>query len=59
MPSFRTLRTKFIAENPQILAEFVDFVLAERQNLTPSQYHLQLDQDLPKEQLTQIKKRFK
>ena len=56
MPSFRTLRTKFIAENPQILAEDVDFVLAERQNLTPSQYHLQLDQDLPKEQLTQIKK---
>lgn len=56
MPSFRTLRTKFIAENPQILAEDVDFVLAERQNLTPSQYRLQLDQDLPKEQLTQIKK---
>ncbi|MCT7764539.1 MAG: peptide chain release factor N(5)-glutamine methyltransferase, partial [Lactobacillus iners] len=28
MPSFRTLRTKFIAENPQILAEDVDFVLA-------------------------------
>ncbi|WP_265486530.1 peptide chain release factor N(5)-glutamine methyltransferase [Lactobacillus sp. PV012] len=60
MPSnFKQIKQNFLKENPEILPEDVDYVLAERLDYTPSEFQMHLEDNLTAEQLKVIRRDLK
>lgn len=60
MPNnFKLIKENFLKENPKILPEDVEYVLAERVNYTPSEFQMHLEDELTSEQLKVIKRDLK
>lgn len=57
--NFKVIREDFLKENPSILPEDVDFVLAERLDYTPSEFQMHLEDELTQDQLKVIKRDLK
>ena len=57
--NFKVIREDFFKENPSILPEDVDFVLAERLDYTPSEFQMHLEDELTQDQLKVIKRDLK
>lgn len=57
--NFKGIREDFLKENPKILPEDLDFVLAERLDYTPSEFKMHLEDNLTAEQLKVVKRDLK
>lgn len=57
--NFKVIREDFLKENPKILPEDLDFVLAERLDYTPSEFKMHLEDNLTAEQLKVVKRDLK
>ncbi len=48
--NLKQIKEKVLADNPEVHADDIDYVLGERLNYTPSEYELHINDELTSEQ---------